>query len=90
MWTIPSLLLFSDPAPASSARCAASTAAEEEEGRRRYDDRMRVMQESQEQDSLGLYLNDDQLWIKEDIFKYLIKTIIFSCIHNSELPGIDR
>ena len=66
MWTIPSLLLFSDP-PASSAQCAASTAEEEEEGRRRYDDRMRVMQESQERDSQGLCLNDEQLDHRKDI-----------------------
>ena len=47
--------------------CAASTA--EEEGRRRHDDRMRVMQESQEQDSdsLGLCLNDEQLDHRKDI-----------------------
>ena len=47
--------------------CAASTA--EEEGRRRYDDRMRVMQESQEQDSdsLGLCVNDEQLDHRKDI-----------------------
>ena len=69
--------------------CAAST-AEEEEGRRRYDDRMRVMQESQEQDSQGLSLNDDHLDQRRDIFKYLTMTIIFSCIDNSELPSIDR
>ena len=47
--------------------CAASTAAEEEEGRRRYDDRMRVMQESQEQDSLGLCLNDERIDHRKDI-----------------------
>ena len=46
--------------------CAASTAAEEE-GRRRYDDRMRVMQESQEQDSWGLCLNDEELDHRKDI-----------------------
>ena len=47
--------------------CAASTAAEEEEGRRRYDDRMRVMQESQERDSQGLCLNDEELDQRKDI-----------------------